>query len=425
MEQKAKDFLERNNFCNFHVPSLAEKIYLDMENGLTKNKPASQLMIKATSNIPNQIPYNQKIIVIDAGGTNFRSCILSISKDENVEISDLRKTIMPASDCRLSKKEFYKAIADNIDYLKDKSSYIGFCFSYAIEITENGDGKIITLSKQIDAPEIKGTFVGQELMNELKLHGWKSIQKITIVNDTMAALLSGMTLNEKYDSYIGFILGTGINNAYIERQYFKNQNSIIVCECGCFNEIEQTKYDKIVDYKTINPGNSILEKMCSGAYEGKVAQCILNDAIRENQFNPDDEKIIESISSVTPYDMDCTLCGIDCEFTEKINQLSWDGIKYVKQIFSSVIERTASIVAAVLCATIKKSIDNSKKLQKICIICNGSTFWKTKGLKDLVNCHISEFLKENKLSDNVFFVLKSIDDDIAKGTAISHCIYKN
>lgn len=429
INEKLNRLLEKRGFHLFDVANLTKELVADMNQALNKNNSADHLMIQATSKIPSSIPYGKKIIVIDAGGTNFRSCTVQINKDGSADIQNLKKTYMPASDKRLSKKEFYGAIAQNIEYLKDQSNTICFCFSYAIQITEKGDGKILTLSKQIDAPEIKGTFVGKELLSELNSRGWTSVRNITIVNDTLAALLSGMTIEKKYDSYIGFILGTGINNAYIERNFFPQKECIVVCESGCFCKIPQSDYDLKTDNSTINPGKSILEKMCSGAYEGKVAWHLIQDAAKEKLFNEMDSQIIKSIKEITPLGMDIFLSSVSSENSESsvLLTLSQEGRELLKQCFTLIIKRTAGIVSAVISATILKSLKDDGTIQNLCIVCNGSTFWKSFRLSEEVKNLTRNYFKENPPESQeqtaLNFDFVKIENDITLGTAISYSIY--
>ena len=92
------------------------------------------------------------------------------------------------------------------------SILIGFCFSYPMTITEDGDGILINFSKEIKAPEVVGCHIGQELKKALAAHGWKNKLTVSLLNDTVAALLAGAAVpceGMKFSSYIGFILGTG------------------------------------------------------------------------------------------------------------------------------------------------------------------------------------------------------------------------
>ena len=136
---------------------------------------------------------------------------------------------MPGTEGELSKKEFFEHIAKNIERFKDSYDEICFCFSYAMTITENLDGILTNFSKEIQAPEVVGSYIGTELKEALKAQGWSKIPQVIILNDAAAALISG-TGNPKYSAYIGLILGTGLNCAYLQpaKKEFELKKQIIV-----------------------------------------------------------------------------------------------------------------------------------------------------------------------------------------------------
>ena len=120
--------------------------------------------------------------------------------------------------------------------------------------------------------------------------------KITVVNDTVATLLAGKAIEKgvRYSAYLGFILGTGTNVAYIE----KNENitklkdapagaMAINTESGGFNKIAQSKFDEAMDKKTADCGNQRFEKMISGAYLGRIGLEVFKAAAREGFFSED------------------------------------------------------------------------------------------------------------------------------------------
>lgn len=206
----ADSFLEKYNFLPLSIDTLTNALIADMEKGLAhdpdgSNDSASEPMIIASSAIPQNKPTDNKVIVIDAGGTNFRSCLVTFDTNGNATISDLEKTRMPAVDCELSKEDFYNAIATNIDHLKNKALRIGFCFSYAMKINEDGDGQVIRFSKEIKAPQVVGTLVGQSLSDALVRHGWQRPDKIMMLNDTTASLLAGI-INSSKEKHIVHML---------------------------------------------------------------------------------------------------------------------------------------------------------------------------------------------------------------------------
>ena len=152
------------------IDVLTRAMLADMESGLEKDPSGLPLekagmepsleMIPTWTKLPDSVPQNEPVIVIDAGGTNFRSCLVKFDSKGNPEITNLEKCGMPGIKKELSKEEFFDAIAENLDHLKNMSSRIGFCFSYAMKITKDGDGQVISFSKEIKAKEVIGSLVG-------------------------------------------------------------------------------------------------------------------------------------------------------------------------------------------------------------------------------------------------------------------------
>ena len=74
-------------------------------------------------------------------------------------------------------------------------------------------------SKEIRAPEVEGTLVGAGLAEALERAGVRGKRTTVLLNDTTATLLAGRSAAEdtrQYDGYVGYILGTGTNAAYLE-----------------------------------------------------------------------------------------------------------------------------------------------------------------------------------------------------------------
>lgn len=429
MNTKVSDFYKKYDFAQPDIKELTKLILADMEKGLSVPKNpedvADEPMIVASSKIPHKIPNSSSAIVIDAGGTNFRSCLVTIDDKGNYKISDLEKTSMPAIDKELSKEEFYDAIAANIEHLKNKATRIGFCFSYAMEITKDGDGKILFFSKEVKAKEAIGTYVGAELKKALEKRGWTSVEKITLLNDTTASLLSGTVGAPKdvdYSSYVGFILGTGLNNAYIEYKpvpKFPDENSsehIIVCEGGFFKGTPQSIFDKELDAASVKPGQGLLEKMCSGAYMGIIAYKAVNYGCKEGLFSEGFVQAFSKIPSFMPYDMDQYLRNPE-DHSSLLGALvpasTKEDMETFEQILKDVIARSAAIVSALLSASILKSGKGTEENKPICVVANGSTFWKTFGLYEAV----CKNLEANLSGDfkRCYKIIK-VEDDITLGS---------
>ena len=106
-----------------------------MKKGLTTGG-AEEAMIKAGSASVRTISEGENAIIIDAGGTNFRSCLVTFDAAGTPTISEMEKTRMPGVERELSRKEFFEQFAVNLEHLKNKADRIGFCFSYPMEIQE-------------------------------------------------------------------------------------------------------------------------------------------------------------------------------------------------------------------------------------------------------------------------------------------------
>ena len=319
MNTTVSSFLSRHNFVNHvDVLSAAYGILDDMRIGLM-GKKSDQDMIKTFSNPPAESACGKSVIVIDAGGTNFRSCLVTFDENGNPSISDMEKTRMPGVERELSKKEFFEQIAKNLEHLKNKSDRIGFCFSYPMEIQKDGDGILLGFSKEVKAPEVVGSAVGKELKKQLEANGWNNIKRITLCNDTVAALLAGNACalpGTKYSSYIGYILGTGMNAAYVQPacDVCGIEKQIIVCESGKYTSVNRSDFDIEFDKTTVKPGSFLLEKLCSGAYLGPVSLLALKTAAKDKLFS---EKACDEIEKLTAFTLIEASSFIETPFSTK------------------------------------------------------------------------------------------------------------
>ena len=89
MNNSVSAFLARHNFVNHvDVLSVAQAIRDDMIKGL-KKEPADQDMIPTFCNPPKTSSKGKSVIVIDAGGTNFRSCLVTFDYNGKLAFSDM------------------------------------------------------------------------------------------------------------------------------------------------------------------------------------------------------------------------------------------------------------------------------------------------------------------------------------------------
>ncbi len=423
-------FLGKHNFAvHQDVNSVIDAMLFDMDEGL-KKRPSGQDMILTFTNPPDRSAAGQSVIVIDAGGTNFRSCLVSFDNDGKPSIASLEKTKMPGIERELSKDEFFNQIAENLEHLKDKSCNIGFCFSYPVEMQEDGDGILINFSKEVKAPSVEGCHIGKELEKALKAHGWKNDIHIALLNDTVSALLAGAASDNagmSYSSYVGFILGTGMNAAYIQKasaEYPGMKSQIINCESGKFNRVARSDFDFAFDKKSEKPGIGIMEKLCSGVYLGPVAYEMITTAAKEKLFSDNVSKKLAELDALTLIDVDKFLHAPHLSSTklgEIVAQGTENDVEILFQLLDALVERCARMASAIIAACVIKSDSGKTAVQPVCVLCNGTTFYKTYKVMARVQGYLEEVLVKQR---NLYYELVSKDDDITLGTAVGGLISK-
>ncbi|MGP1458675.1 MAG: hexokinase [Treponema sp.] len=424
MSTAVSAFLLKHNFVrHLDVEVLAEAILDDMNKGLM-GLEADQDMIPTWCLPPEQRAVGKSVIVIDAGGTNFRSCLVAFDENGNASISEMEKTKMPGVERELSKKEFFDQFANNLEHLKNKADRIGFCFSYPMRITEDGDGVLLGFSKEVKAPEVAGCKVGKELKEALKAHGWNEIRRVTMLNDTVAALLAGAAAPSagcRYSSYIGFILGTGLNAAYIQNEIKERnfQKQIVVCESGKMNKVVLSDFDAAFDKKSARPGVFHIEKQCSGAYLGFAALEILHSAAEEKLFSEKMNASLRALQTLTLIELDSFLhspYGDGSLAKLAASNASEDDYDILFELLDAVVERSARSAAAILIAAVVQSGEGKHPTRPVCILCNGTTFYKTRMIKARVEGLLDEHLTRRR---SLYWETLERDNDITLGTAIA------
>ena len=435
-------FLGRHNFQvgGPEVNAVINTMMYDIEEGLVRDpsNPPGQGpaldMIPTWAVPPESSPKGKSVIVIDAGGTNFRSCLVEFDGNGIPAIKDMVKMPMPATDREYSKKEFFETIASYLDHLKNRADRIGFCFSWAMSITPEGDGKVIQFSKEIKAKEVIGSLIGASLSEALVARGWNKPKKIMLLNDTTAALLAGAsaaTNGKAYDSYVGFILGTGMNAAYIEYGRIAKianvangapDRQIVVCESGKCNKIARSDFDVDLDGTTTSPGLYGYEKMCSGAYLGPLGTRALAAAAAEGLFSQNAAKAISSIGTIELKDMDQFFYGpyrTDTKLGAVLKNGTEEDRETAFRILDAFVERSARLAAGNIAAVIIKSGKGKSPVNPVCVMCEGTTFLKTHNLRDRVTGYLNKSLTEER---GIWYEIVTMENAVTLGSAVAGLI---
>jgi hexokinase len=420
-------FLEEHKIrsADIDIQKLVDVIILDMKKGL-EVADSSLRMIPTYIEADNQFLTDVPVVAIDAGGTNFRAAIVKFNSHGKLEMSELINARMPGIDGEISKEEFFRTIAAYVRPLAEKCDRIGFCFSYPSEITPDKDGRLLQFCKEVEAPGVVGELIGKNLLETLRMPH----KQIVLLNDTVATLLAGKSssFGRTYDSFIGYILGTGTNTCYIEsnRNIIKKsdidqgKSQIINIESGNFGKATQTDIDIAFDNTTVNPGEYTFEKMISGGYIGGLSLSALKRAASEGVFSAVtaskllllNELSTENISNFLSNNSsgrgplsECISGGADEENCTKIAEC--------------LIDRAAKLVTANLAAVLLKTNKGRSAGRPVLITIEGTAFYKLNNLKSLFEKYFAEYLTGDKMR---YYEFTEVNQSSLVGAALAALI---
>ncbi|MFZ7134107.1 MAG: hexokinase [Eubacteriales bacterium] len=405
IKEEIRDFMIREgmHYSIIDFEKEAHRFSDEMKKGLSHGK-SSLKMIPAYIEPSVYFEYDKPIIVIDAGGTNFRRAVVTIKSNDTL-IEDLKVYSMPGSKVEMTKGEFIHTILQYIEPIIHRSDSIGFCFSYPVEILPDTDGKVVTLTKEIQVKDIENTILGKELNNGLKEMGYHEKKNITVLNDTTAALLSGLSDSLPYDAYIGLIVGTGMNTSYSEANNNILKNSllkdnpgltVVNLESGGYHSIPRGSIDGRLDKKTKNPQKQLMEKMVSGAYQGILVTETLKKAAEEFLFSDGFTAAITEMETLlsqevsrfidNPYEKDHVL--------GKMMQLKSKEEDLIKlyYLIDMLLQRAAKIIAINIKGILLQMNGGKNPCKPVCLTVDGSTFYGSSTLQQKTDYYIEKYL---------------------------------
>jgi len=392
-----------------------------------EGKESSLKMIPTYISMDKEVTLEKPVIVMDAGGTNFRVAVVYFDKNKKPVIEDFKLYPMPGTKGEISKEEFFKAIAQYMEPVLNKSDKIGFCFSYPTEILPNRDGRLIQFCKEVQVKGVEGQLIGENLLNTIKKMGYGGKKSIVLLNDTVATLLGGKAAypDRKFDSYIGFILGTGTNTCYIEenknirkvQSLAASEGSMLVnVESGAYGKAPRGKIDLEFDSGTVNPGQYVFEKMISGGYQGGLMLTVIKKAAEEGLLSKDSTERVAAVKELSSKAIDDFLYYPYGENTLAQCCAADDDRLAMYYIIDSMIERAAKLVTANLSAVILKSGKGSNPCAPVCVTAEGTTFYKSKLFRGKLDYYIRTYLNER---EKAYCEFVKADNATLIGTAIA------
>ncbi|MEL7585876.1 MAG: hypothetical protein AAGU19_04115 [Prolixibacteraceae bacterium] len=341
---------------------------------------------------PKKDEINGDAVVFDLGGTNFRAASISVNQVPVVK-SIVEKDITEMKTSGFSETDLYRSQLQTISKLDiPRDLSVGYCFSYPARSLFDGDAELIKWVKGVSIENMEGKAIGKPLISYLNQNGGFNFRKITVVNDTITSLFSGL-MNTGFDAYVGLIVGTGTNMAtfyhsdhILKLKGLKNWEgeTPVNLESGNFFPPHLTVYDEEVDRNSDSPGIQRFEKAVSGMYLGHIFRVAAPDG---------------------------DIGEIDAAgLTRMINQPG-NQTKHHVQLAYSIYERSAKLIAASLAGLVKSLHEFNPSIQRIQILAEGSLFWSALNdqftdYNEIVSTVLNELINELGLGEKEVVISK-------------------
>ncbi|KAJ3294288.1 hexokinase A [Rhizoclosmatium sp. JEL0117] len=285
------------------LQQIVKQILVDMKKGLEKDGAANIKMLP--THVTRRPSGKEKgtYLALDLGGTNFRVCEIILdgaggstmhqSKfviDEAAKTGDGTALFDFIADCvKAFLGEYHKG--QDVEAVKWK---LGFTFSFPVDQWTINSGSLLIWTKGFTATNVVGKDVVALLKSAFERKNL-NIDVTALVNDTTGTLMS--LAYSKPDTYVGVILGTGSNCAYVEKienviKYKGPREGVkemlINMEWGGFDDdmvvIPRNKYDLKLDRESANPGSYTFEQLISGMYLGEIVRIVLVDLVKTGEL---------------------------------------------------------------------------------------------------------------------------------------------
>jgi len=229
--------------------------------------------------------------------------------------------------------------------------------------------------------------------------------------------------SQRYDTYVGFILGTGTNTAYVEhnRNITKRQDldpeksQPINTESGNFSKCPRSPIDEEFDRLTKNRGQYKFEKMISGAYLGGLCLTSLKIAAEQKLFSREATQWLVSQKALSTVDLDVFLRDPTQGIFVNSKMTSAGDRMLALHLCSAIVERAAFLAAINIGAAIIKSKGGRSRERPVCVNVDGSTYTKIKDFSRLVEGYLGKILGPK----HVFYELIRVDDSPLIGAAVA------
>lgn len=375
------------------VDGYADRFLLEMRRGLA-GEPSSLSMLPTYIGLEEGRVYAGDVIVIDAGGTNLRVALVRLAVNAPPQTLYFEKYPMLGTQGEITVDAFFDGLAGYLAPIADKTDRIGVCFSFPAEILPSRDARILFFNKEVRVSGARGAVIGEGLRAAMKARGLPCGHSVVVTNDTVSSLLGAYAANtdgKAWGSYVGFILGTGINSCYMEdnRSISKAPalrgrpgGTIINMESGGFAGMPQSTVDAAFIAKTDDPGVQLMEKMSSGAYQSGLLHAYIRAAAQEGCFSDGFTGRLSGLATLSGLDVDRF-----CDYPYGDNPLARlcadeNDTQSLYALTDAFFDRVALFAAALLTAILRALGDRARNpCRPVCISAEGTTFYKARLLR--------------------------------------------
>lgn len=346
---------------------------------------------------------NTPVAVIDAGGTNFRRVLVTLTEN-GADFEQLQEQPMPGTHGEVPWSDFITCCADALQPLLEKTKRVGMCFSYPATPQPNKDSRVLYLTKQVQLRGAVGRAVCADLNEELERRGYTDLE-YCLINDTLAVQYGAAAYHHRSPANgMGLVCGTGSNTccalpvSAISKLHDDSHRLMLVnCESGAFSGIPRGTFDQMLDRNSVDPGHYCHEKMVSGAYLGQLCLLALQEGARSGLFSPDASAYLTTLDSLQSYEADgmagslAVLTGADRETADAV--------------IDAIFDRSAKITCCCLSAVM--TITDGGKKQPFFIGAEGSLFQKSKRFRKHLDRHMEHYTHNTLGRTHIFLTCPS------------------
>lgn len=324
-------------------------------------------------NLPERslVKPNEIFQVLVIGGSSFQKALV---KKQESSISILKKETaqLPKFTTKQTFLEFIeKKLSNNVEK-------VAINFAYPL----SPDGVLLHGSKEHAFHGLTGKKVAQEIEKYLFEKLKKNIH-VTVANDTVCLLLSGLSIASRQNLACG-VIGTGINFAF-----FLGNKSLVNLESANFDKLTTSENGKEIDKTSANPKKALFEKEVSGAYLYRHFNVLLQ---QNNQGKRSPRHAFGGARDDRECETRDNLQFEPIDSTEKLSSIAQKNIPHISDIAKNLLNYSASLASCQIAGiTLLKQSDMN-------FVMEGSLFWKGYRYKETVEKYVKKLASPFKVS---------------------------